>query len=62
MKNYKYVTNCVSMQYAIPEFESIKPFLERLHKKPIVMIKVKNQFLGHTVVYYALEENDKEKE
>jgi hypothetical protein len=48
------------MQYAIPEFESIKPFLERLHKKPIVMIKVKNQFLGHTVVYYALEENDKE--
>lgn len=57
MKVYKYVSNCVSMMYALPEFLSAKPLLEKLHGYEVRMVKIKNRCLGNTVIYYVLNKN-----
>jgi len=57
MKIYKYITSYHIMLYAVQEFESVKPTLEKLYGKKIIVKDIKDKWSGFITIYYSLEES-----
>ena len=51
MKNYIYETHCCIQEYAVSEFNHIRPELEKMHNAKIKVVKMYKIFLDYKVKY-----------